>query len=102
MIPCAASIAAWARDPSISSCHSLRSKPIDALIRCIIEDGPALKRPPHRLFAPVPEAEEEDFVMAGLSIAYSKVLATAALAFALLSAPMLCAPALADAVGKPG
>lgn len=52
-----------------------------------------LKRPPHRLFAPpVAELEEEDLVMAGLSIAYLKfpamgVLATGALALALLSAP---------------
>ncbi len=62
-----------------------------------MEDGPALKRPPHRLFAPVPGVEEEDLVMADISIAYSKVLATGALALALLSAP-----ALAEAIGKPG
>src|SRR5271155_5148612 len=73
MMPCAASIAACARDPAISSRHSLRSKPIDALIRCIIEDGPALKRPPHRLLAPtVSGVEEEDLVMADISIAYSR------------------------------
>jgi len=63
----------------------------------MMEDGPALKRPPYRLFAPVPEAEEEDLVMADISIAYSKVLATGALALSLL-----CAPVMADTTGKPG
>jgi len=67
-----------------------------------MEDGPALKRPPHRLLAPVPEFEEEDLVMADLSIAYSKVLATGALALALLSAPVLSTPAGAQGMGKPG
>jgi thiol-disulfide isomerase/thioredoxin len=63
----------------------------------MMEDGPVLKRPPHKLFVPVgPGFEEEDLVMA-VSIAYSKVLATGALALALLSAP-----AMADAMGKPG
>ena len=64
-----------------------------------MEDGPALKRPPHRLLAPeLSGAEEEDLVMADISIAYSKVLATGALVLALL-----CAPAMADdATGKPG
>ena len=66
-----------------------------------MEDGPALKRPPHRLFAPLPGFEEEDFVMAS-SIAYSKVLATGALALALLSAPVFCTTAGADTAAKPG
>lgn len=64
----------------------------------MMEDGPALKRPPHRLFAPpVAGVEEEDLVMADISIAYSKVLATGALALALLSAP-----AFADEAFKAG
>jgi thiol-disulfide isomerase/thioredoxin len=63
----------------------------------MMEDGPALKRPPHRLFAPVPGFEEEDLVMAYISIAYSKFLATGALALALLSAP-----AFADGEFKAG
>src|ERR1700722_8814670 len=107
MMPCAASIAACARDPAISSRHSLRSKPIDALIRCIIEDGPALKRPPHRLFAPaVAGVEEEDLVMADISIAYSRKISWQACrpgAPIALGLALLCAPALAeDPVGKVG
>jgi thiol-disulfide isomerase/thioredoxin len=64
----------------------------------MMEDGPVLKRPPHRLFAPpFAELEEEDLVMADLSIAYSKLLATGALALSLLSAP-----AFADEAFKAG
>jgi thiol-disulfide isomerase/thioredoxin len=86
------------------------------LIRCIIEDGPALKRPPHRLFAAadgvgadesdIAGFEEEELVMADISIAYSGKIswqsyrraATVALALGLL-----CAPALAEGqMGKVG
>jgi thiol-disulfide isomerase/thioredoxin len=77
------------------------------LIRCIIEDGPALKRPPHRLFAPaVAGVEEEDLVMADISIAYSRKISWQAyrrVAPVALGLALLCAPALAeDAVGKVG
>jgi hypothetical protein len=51
MRPIRANIAACAREPLISWRHSLRSKPIEALISCITTDGPAAKRPPHCWFA---------------------------------------------------
>ena len=47
MMPWAASIAAWARLPAISSAQSLASKPIETLMACITASGPAPKRPPH-------------------------------------------------------
>ncbi len=49
--PTCASMAAWAREPAISWRHSLRSKPIEALIRRMISAGAAAKRPPHWLLA---------------------------------------------------
>ena len=47
MIPCFASIAAWASEAAISSRQSLLSKPIEALISRISAAGPPAKRPPH-------------------------------------------------------
>ena len=46
-MPVAASIAAWAREPSISCFASRLSNPIEALIASMIASGPAAKRPPH-------------------------------------------------------
>ena len=46
-----ASMAAWAREPRMSCRHSLRSKPIEALMACMTADGPAAKRPPHCMLA---------------------------------------------------
>ncbi len=51
MRPIRASIAACASEPRMSWRHILRSKPIEALISCMITDGPAANRPPHCLFA---------------------------------------------------
>ncbi len=45
--PICASMAACARDAAISCRHSLRSKPMEALMSCMITDGPPAKRPPH-------------------------------------------------------
>jgi hypothetical protein len=45
--PALASISAWAIDPRISCRHILRSKPIEALISCMMAAGPAANRPPH-------------------------------------------------------
>ena len=45
--PIFASIAAWAREPRMSCRHSLRSNPMEALMSCMITDGPPAKRPPH-------------------------------------------------------
>ena len=39
------------REPRMSCRHSLRSKPMEALISCMITDGPAAKRPPHCMLA---------------------------------------------------
>ncbi len=49
-MPWAASIAAWAREPSMSWGASRRSKPIEALIASMIASGPPEKRPPHMAF----------------------------------------------------
>ena len=51
MMPVRASMAACASDPLMSCRHSARSKPIEALISCMIADGPPAKRPPHWAFA---------------------------------------------------
>ena len=52
MIPCWASIRAWAREPSIS-CFAMRwSTSIEALIASITASGPLVKRPPHMLLVP--------------------------------------------------
>ena len=50
-IPVAASMAAWAREPAISCGARRLSNPIEALIASMIASGPALKRPPHIVFA---------------------------------------------------
>src|SRR6056297_2026383 len=50
MIPVAASMAAWAREPAISCAASRLSNPIEALIASMIASGPAAKRPPHIWF----------------------------------------------------
>src|SRR5690606_21398873 len=51
MMPCAASMSAWAREPSMSSAARRRSKSIEALMASITAEGPAAKRPPHIVFA---------------------------------------------------
>ena len=48
MIPVAASMAAWAREPAISSGAKRLSTPIETLIACMTAAGLAEKRPPHR------------------------------------------------------
>jgi thiol-disulfide isomerase/thioredoxin len=74
------------------------------LIRCIIADGPAEKRPPQRLLAPgaCPAGdiaasdragfEEEELVMVGLSIPHSGKISWRA---ALFATAVLCAPTAA-------
>jgi hypothetical protein len=52
-MPVAASMAAWARDPSMSWRASRLSNPIEALIASMIASGPAAKRPPHIVLDPV-------------------------------------------------
>ena len=47
MMPVFASISECAIDPRISCANSFRSKEIEALIACMIADGPEAKRPPH-------------------------------------------------------
>ena len=54
MMFCLASMAAWAFDPATSWLASLASKPIEALISCMISAGPPAKRPPHSLLAAGP------------------------------------------------
>ncbi len=51
MMPVAANMAAWAREPAMSCGASRRSYPIEALIASMIASGPAAKRPPHIVFA---------------------------------------------------
>ena len=51
MMPCAASIAAWARLPWISWALIRWSNPIEAFIASMIASGPEAKRPPHMLLA---------------------------------------------------
>src|SRR3546814_5582661 len=48
-MPCAPSIAAWARLAAISSSHNRLSMGIEAFISCMIAAGPPPKRPPHML-----------------------------------------------------
>src|SRR5690348_15023359 len=47
MIPCLASMSAWARLPKISSRHIRLSVPIELFIARINAAGPPWKRPPH-------------------------------------------------------
>jgi hypothetical protein len=47
MMPCAANIAAWAREPKTSMRAMRRSTPSETLIACIRSAGLAEKRPPH-------------------------------------------------------
>jgi hypothetical protein len=51
-MPVAASMAAWAREPSMSWRASRLSNPIEALIASMIASGPAANRPPHIVLDP--------------------------------------------------
>jgi len=53
MMPTWASMAAWAREPRMSCRHIFRSKPMEALMACMMAEGPSAKRPPHCWLAPV-------------------------------------------------
>ena len=51
MMPCFASMAAWALEPLMSCAKRRWSNPMEALISSMMASGPEAKRPPHILFA---------------------------------------------------
>jgi thiol-disulfide isomerase/thioredoxin len=81
---------------------------MEALIRCMIEDGPESKRPPHKLFALAGVVgdggfEEEELFMTGALIAYSRPIYPIPGAVLGLALMLLATPAMAvDLAGKPG
>src|SRR5579872_1808847 len=105
---------AWALEPSISSRQSLRSKPIEALIRCMIADGPAANRPPHRRLAPAFVSdgppllggglEPEELLMTLGPIACLRREGLTRIALAALALALSATPGRADSdlPGKPG
>ena len=60
--PARASMAAWARLPLMSWRHILRSKPMEALMSCMITEGPRAKRPPHWAFASALRSRGSDWL----------------------------------------